>query len=772
MNVFKDLEEHVWIELFFKRTLLNYLMEAGSSEPSLNDEFDDGFNQHSIQKEADNSKQKEIKELMERIDNLRKTVNELVLTLQDDFDQFKELPKQRIENYPKRNGENDEEEEEEENLNEIIEKEKNLILEALHIFLVNAENIQTINKDIESALQEVKDFLKKNPTPEMLKKELDFDSDTASETFRDESKPGTRNSSIIRSQLREAEESKIAAQHKIDQLKEEINQLQYSMSSSPPQPSESENDDDEMFEQHLQEYYDNEMDRFKRILDFRENEIEEMRNVEKECIDTQNDLETENRKFKQDLQTATDQIIEMKRKLVKISTEIESFRVAKSQLSRRNKTLNEVVSELEKAQTETNQRRMAYEKAYEDHQSVVIAYKKAEEIMVQNRTKQDEIISQMIDAVQVSEKRKSDIQKYRSQCDSYRTELKHIEEVITQTKQKVNERVSEMEKASKNYYTPIQEELIKRIEEAKLDNQNLVREKEFLETQIKREQEKLQTLKKNAGFLDNNEFAETLFNLNSQVDSIYQQMNQYRMSAIETKRKIANMNNIDNQMYFQKLQAMKKNAQQIQIDINTSVVALKRIKEQNSHNAEVNQYLSQYIQTKKQELRKYEQKIVTQKDQEIQKLREQLDQMTFSNQKEYMSIEKETKNINDITRSLKEKKDDSSVSCQTKIDLLDSEIQSLNKVQKKLQRQVNSLCNAKSEMDDKTTNIVHKIIGAQTTITKLQAKERRNKDAMFSMGQQNIEKESELAIFRNQISKLDKAIERQKNQNDELKPPQ
>ena len=741
-------------------------MEAGSSEPSLNDEFDDGYNQQNAQIGSNNEKQKEVKELMDRIDYLQKTIDELVLTIQDDFEQFKELPKQRVENYSKEN----EEDLEEEDLEEIMEKEKNLILEALHIFLVNAENVQTINKDIESALKAAKDYLSKNPSPEMLKNELDFESDTASETFRDESKPGTRNSSVLRSQIREAEESKIAAQHKINQLKEEINQLQYSMSSSPPQQTESDIDDDEMFEQHLQEYYDNEMERFKKILEFRVNEQEEMKNVEKECIDTQNDLDNENRKLKEDLQTATDKIIEIKRELVKLSTEIESFKVARSHLIKRNKALNQVVSDLEKAQTETNQRRMNYEKAYEDHQSVVIAYKKAEEIMVQNRAKQNETISQMIDAVQVAEKRKSDIQKYKGQCDSYTNELKHIDEVIAQTKQKVNERVSEMEKASKAYYTPIQDELMKRIEEAKLDNQNLVREKEFLETQIKRGHEKLQTLKKSVGFLDNNEFAETLFSLNSQVDSIYQQMNQQRMLAIETKRKIANMNNIDSQMYFQKLQAMKKNAQQIQIDINTSVVALKQMKEQNTHNTEINQALAQYIQRKKEELRKYEEKIVAQKDKEIQQLKEQIDSVSFANQKEYIAIEKETMNINEVTRALKEKKDDSSVSCQTKLDLLESELQSLNKVQKKLKRQVNYLSNAKSEIENKTTGIIHKIVGAQSTINKLQVKERRNKDAMFSMGQQNIEKETELAIYRNQINKLNKAIERQKNEIDEISP--
>ena len=734
-------------------------MEAGSSEPSLNDEFSDEFQASNKNlNNQQNGNQVELQKLTKQIQFLKNTINELILTLQDDFDQLKNLPQQRISDMLSQN------EEEEEDYNSKFEQEKSLILEVLHIYLVNAENIQAISKDINSAIQASKDYIKQNPTYEMLKEGLDLESDSASETFREESKVGTRNSSLIKSQLKEAEEEKIAAQHKINQLKEEIAQLQYSLSSSPP----TESGDEELFDQQLQDYYDGEMERFQRIYDFKVNEQEEMKRVEQECIETQNELDEENRKLKQDLQSATDTVVDIKRNLTKLSTEIERFRMAKIHLEKRNKQLNHVVSGLENAQSETNQRRMRYEQEYQDHQSVVVAYKKAEEIMQQNRGKQDEKIAQMIDAVQIAEKKHAELQRYKSQCESYHSELKHIEEVIAKTKKKVNEKVSEMEQASKAYYSSIQVELFRRIEEAKLDNQNLVREKEFLETQIKREQKKNQTLKENSAYMNHNEYCEAIFKLNKDVDSIYQQMNQQRISAIETKRKISNMNGIDIQSYTEKLQMLKRNAQQIQIDISTSIVTLRQMKERNSQNENVNIALQQYIKKKKEELEKYETTLISQRNQEIEKLKKEMDQTTVQNQKDYISIENEINNIISISKAFKEQRDDSSISVQSKIDLLDQELGSLEKVQKKLQRQVKQIIDIKFEIDEKLNSTVHQIIDAQTRIHKIQNKDRRIKDSIVILSNQNISHESEIAVFQKQISHLDKEIEKQKREVEHL----
>lgn len=644
-----------------------------------------------------------------------------------------------------------------------------VIDKVLQEFIDNISDIKQlllyIDDQIEMSHIQLKHKKERNKRP----KPINLESDTTSEPYRDENDPKTKQKSAMRSKMKEAEESALAARQQINQLVDEINQLQYKVTSSPPPVEETDEDleKEELIDQNLQNYYEAEIARFNRILSIQQKEVEEMTQVRDDCEKSIEELQEQKKKQVVELNEKTAEISEIKREMNNCERAIIEIKKLSPQLANFNVHLKSAVEDLEKIVGSVKSQLEKLNLQYQNYQEIVKSYDQAQEVIKQNRLKQDEVIQKLIEATDLSDKTLEEIHRYRVERDGYADEIQNLNKLIENVKQKLDIQVEEMDKSAKDYYSGVLYKLDTRLNEAKAENSNFIREKEFLLVEIQDCTKKNQTLKETTGQKSRDEYLAEIFNFNDNCREITNKMIEIHQDNVKTKKRIDEFNS-NNKPQQVDVNFLNAKAQQIKMSINQVCSNIGSIESQNQSNNEINMQLKKYLAQKKKEMESKTKTEIESKQKEIQNIQAKIAKIAESQQSELILLQNQINDFQTQAKTSKSSAEQSNKITQERLDKLDSQVSNLSKSIKKLEKRQLELAEIYTRTSNNVKDVATEINNLNMTIAKKNSHEKRRNEQIKRMEVQRLELESDINKAKMLIARLDEEIAAQIERNNRI----
>lgn len=644
-----------------------------------------------------------------------------------------------------------------------------VIDKVLQEFIDNISDIKQlllyIDDQIEMSHIQLKHKKERNKRP----KPINLESDTTSEPYRDEKDPKTKQKSAMRSKMKEAEESALAARQQINQLVDEINQLQYKVTSSPPPVEETDEDleKEELIDQNLQNYYEAEIARFNRILSIQQKEVEEMTQVRDDCEKSIEELQEQKKKQVVELNEKTAEISEIKREMNNCERAIIEIKKLSPQLANFNVHLKSAVEDLEKIVGSVKSQLEKVNLQYQNYQEIVKSYDQAQEVIKQNRLKQDEVIQKLIEVTDLSDKTLEEIHRYRVERDGYADEIQNLNKLIENVKQKLDIQVEEMDKSAKDYYSGVLYKLDTRLNEAKAENSNFIREKEFLLVEIQDCTKKNQTLKETTGQKSRDEYLAEIFHFNDNCREITNKMIEIHQDNVKTKKRIDEFNS-NNKPQQVDVNFLNAKAQQIKMSINQVCSNIGSIESQNQSNNEINIQLKKYLAQKKKEMESKTKTEIETKQKEIQNIQAKIAKIAESQQSELILLQNQINDFQTQAKTSKSSAEQSNKITQERLDKLDSQVSNLSKSIKKLEKRQLELAEIYTRTSNNVKDVATEINNLNMTIAKKNSHEKRRNEQIKRMEVQRLELESDINKAKMLNARLDEEIAAQIERNNRI----
>ncbi|EAX98892.1 hypothetical protein TVAG_210860 [Trichomonas vaginalis G3] len=653
-----------------------------------------------------------------------------------------------------------------------------LVDKVLNEFIDNISDIKQLLLYIDDQIQVSHIQLKQKKKRLSEANNINLDSDTTSELYRDENNPKTKKNTEIKNKIKEDGESALAARQQINQLVDEINQLQYNGEISQPigddsqehiQESEEDIKKEQIIDQNLQNYYEAEISRYKRILNIQQKEVEEMTQVRNECEQSIEEFETEKRKNIEELNTKTTEISDLKMEMNNCIRAITEIKKISPQLAAFNAHITSVVEDMEKINNGVKSQLEKLTLEYQNYQEIVDSYNKAQEIIKQNRLHQDDVIQKLIEATDLSDKTLEEIHRYKVEKDGYSDDLQNINKIIEDVTQKLDKQVEEIDKSAKDYYSTALYKLSSRINEAKAENSNLIREKEFLLTEIQDSNNKYQTLKESTGQKSRDEYLSEIFEFNKKCQEIIQKLIGLHQENINTKKRIEKLNeqkgSTDNQTY---INILNSRAQQIKMAINQICSNIGDIESQNQSNNEINIQLKKHLEQKTQEVKNIKQNATEEKESQIKKSKQELEKIISLQQQEIVSMQSKIEEFRKQSKTAKNNSEKMSKETQEKLNTIDAQLSNMAKTRKKLESRHIELIDYLNKSSYSLQDVTSEINTLQIRIAKKNSHEKRRAEQITQMEVQRLSMESEIKKAKMLSARLDEEIASQQEKNNQI----